>query len=711
MTRRVVFVLIAVLIGNGCGPKVAPVVTAVPPPVTDAQKLAWILQLEDERVARGPAAGQDLVVMLSDQGAHIRRRAALGLGRARIVEAVPVLAGLLATEPDPEVRQMFAFALGLIGSADAAPALIAALSAAEPLTQGRAAEALGMIGHKPAAGAIATMISGPINAGALNALAADDVGYPKEAAVEAVRLGLYALVRLQAHDELAGALLDSSGQPRSRWWPVAYAFQRVGDPRAAAPLTALLTGDGQVTRAFAARGLGTLKHQPAIAALQSVAADAAQPQAVRIQAVRALGAIGQPSAGETLLKIAIARGVDPTLQMEAVVALGQIKHGPAVDALLELVSAPWPALRSASLLALARIDPDTFISAISALDEDPHWSVRAALATALAEIGAERSDTRLMAMLQDRDQRVLPAVLTALAATASPSAPAALTNRLTNEDPVVRMAAANGLARLKAKDGVPAVVAALAASQADGTYVARAALLNALTTLDPAQARPALNAALGDKDWAIRLRAAELLRGLDASPAAAGPEPLVAGDGGAAAPQPITPAPAPPVPELSDLDALLSPAFTPTAYIDTEAGMIQIELSVVDAPRTVANFTALAKRGYFTNLPWHRVVADFVVQGGDPRGDGEGGPGYTIRDEINQRPYMRGTVGMALDWADTGGSQFFITHSPQPHLDGRYTVFGQVVTGMDVVDKLRQWDIIRSVRIWDGVAWIGSDAP
>ncbi len=81
-------------------------------------------------------------------------------------------------------------------------------------------------------------------------------------------------------------------------------------------------------------------------------------------------------------------------------------------------------------------------------------------------------------------------------------------------------------------------------------------------------------------------------------------------------------------------------------------------------------------------------MPDFVVQDGDPRGDGEGGPGYTIRDEINMRPYLRGTVGMALDWKDTGGSQFFITHSPQPHLDGRYTVFGHVVNGMEVVDRL-----------------------
>jgi len=90
------------------------------------------------------------------------------------------------------------------------------------------------------------------------------------------------------------------------------------------------------------------------------------------------------------------------------------------------------------------------------------------------------------------------------------------------------------------------------------------------------------------------------------------------------------------------------------------------------------------------------------VQAGDPRGDGEGGPGYAIRDELNTRPYLRGTVGMALDWADTGGSQFFITGSPQPRLDARYTAFATVVSGMDVVARLQQWDVITRVRIWDG---------
>ena len=139
-------------------------------------------------------------------------------------------------------------------------------------------------------------------------------------------------------------------------------------------------------------------------------------------------------------------------------------------------------------------------------------------------------------------------------------------------------------------------------------------------------------------------------------------------------------------------------------------GEIQIELAVLDAPRTVANFVALVRKGFFDGGRWHRVVPDFVVQDGDPRGDGEGGPGYTIRDELNDRPYLRGTVGMALDWRDTGGSQFFITHSPQPHLDARYTVFGRVIEGMDVVDRLEPWDGVQRVRVWNGVEWVQGPA-
>jgi cyclophilin family peptidyl-prolyl cis-trans isomerase/HEAT repeat protein len=691
MMGRVACVLAVALLASSCAQPTKPVVTAVPPPPTGDQKLAWILQLEDQRVARGPAPGQDLVELLADEHAYIRRRAALAAGRARAADAVGPLSAMLASEADPEVRQMAAFALGLIGSASAAPALTTALAVPDPLLQGRAAEALGMLGHKAAAPEIAAMMSTHVGAGALDAIAADDVGYPKDGAVEAVRLGMYALVRLGAYDELAATLLDPSGQPRSRWWPVAYAFQRVGNPRAAGTLVALLKGEGQVTRAFAARGLGALKHEPALAMLTDIALAASEPTAVRVQCVRAIAAMGRTESGGALLMIVTDGKVDPNLQLEAVAALGQVKGAPAMDALIELASAGWPALRAAALVALARVDPDTFIGAISGLDADPHWSVRAAMASALGDLPDRRGEARLVDMLRDEDQRVIPSVLSALAASGAASARGALAARLSADDPVVRMAAANGLARLKATDQVGALIAALGPAGGDGPYVARAAILAALASLDPAAARPALTTALEDKDWAVRLRASELLKGLDAGTIAA----------------PATPA-LPPIPELAT-DALVSPAYSPMVYIDTEKGLIQIELAVVDAPRTVANFTALARKGFFTNIPLHRVVPDFVVQGGDPRGDGEGGPGYTIRDEINQRPYLRGTLGMALDWADTGSSQFFITHSPQPHLDGRYTVFGQVVAGMDVVDRLQQWDLIRTVRIWDGVSWIGAE--
>jgi cyclophilin family peptidyl-prolyl cis-trans isomerase len=152
-----------------------------------------------------------------------------------------------------------------------------------------------------------------------------------------------------------------------------------------------------------------------------------------------------------------------------------------------------------------------------------------------------------------------------------------------------------------------------------------------------------------------------------------------------------------------DWQRIVAAPYAPRAYLETTSGTIELELAIADAPLTTQNFVALARKGFFDGLRIHRVVPDFVVQAGDPRGDGEGGPGYTIRDEINQRPYLRGTLGMALDWEDTGGSQFFITHSPQPHLDARYTVFGRVVTGMNVVDGLTQTDVIERVRIWDGV--------
>ncbi|HVR98888.1 MAG TPA: peptidylprolyl isomerase [Thermoanaerobaculia bacterium] len=135
-----------------------------------------------------------------------------------------------------------------------------------------------------------------------------------------------------------------------------------------------------------------------------------------------------------------------------------------------------------------------------------------------------------------------------------------------------------------------------------------------------------------------------------------------------------------------------------TVEVRTGKGTVRVRLACPEAPLTCLNFLQLAGQGYYDGLRFHRVVPDFVAQGGDPRGDGVGGPGYSIRDEINRLRYERGAVGMALAGPDTGGSQFFFTLTPQPHLDGGYTVFGQVVAGDEVLDQLVQGDRIESVR-------------
>jgi cyclophilin family peptidyl-prolyl cis-trans isomerase/HEAT repeat protein len=501
---------------------------------------------------------------------------------------------------------------------------------------------------------------------------------------------VYALVRLGSYDALADAVLDN-GRPRTRWWPIAYALQRINDARAVPALLELLKGDGQLTRAFAARGLGQAKAQNAATALAAIAENAGEATAVRVQAIRSLGLLGDRSAAAAMRRLIVSPKTDQNLQLEAVTVLAQLRSPDMVELLIDLVSAPWPSVRAAALRALANTDVDTFMSAISGLDPDPHWSVRASLAATLGELGRERAQAPLTGMLRDADQRVLPAVLDALAKVGAANAMNEMTSRLAAEDPVVRAAAARGLATLKAPKAAPLLLDAIKRAQGDGLYVARTAALDALVALDPETAKAALTAALNDRDWAVRVRAAEHLERLDP----------------AADASPARPAPPHTVAELQAIDTLVNPPYSPQAYIDTAKGTIQLELAVLDAPRTVANFMSLVRRNFFRGVQLHRVVPDFVVQDGDPRGDGEGGPGYTIRDEINMRPYLRGTVGMALDWADTGGSQFFITHSPQPHLDGRYTVFGQVVAGMDVVDRLQQWDTIDRIRVWDGVAWIG----
>ena len=140
------------------------------------------------------------------------------------------------------------------------------------------------------------------------------------------------------------------------------------------------------------------------------------------------------------------------------------------------------------------------------------------------------------------------------------------------------------------------------------------------------------------------------------------------------------------------------------ATITTNKGDIVVDLYAQHAPKTVNNFVFLAREGYYDSVAFHRVISNFVIQGGDPTGTGAGGPGYRFEDEVKNNPmkHETGVLSMANAGPNTNGSQFFITHSPQPHLDGKHTVFGKVVEGMDVVNAIRQGDKMEKVEISEG---------
>ena len=689
---------------------------AQPAPLTFEQKMAQILRLEDQRILRAadpqqvaaaaqPAAAKgrrgkpapappppppDLVRMLEDPEGRVRRRAAQAVGRAGLAEGVAPLAALLAGDRDAEVRQMAAFALGLISHASAVEPLRAALRDSSALVRGRAAEALGLIGDAGSAQAIAAMASAHLPAVIAASIDADDGASPVEPAAEAFRLGVYALTRLKAADALLGVVLDQAGQPRLAWWPVAYALSRTEDARVVPALGTLLSSGGSVTRAFAARGLGARKAAGSVGALVPLAQGWRADARLATAAIRALAQIGSAEACAPLRALALARDADPNVRLEAVAALGALKDYAALDLVLDAVTDPWPAMRAAGLRALKDIDLDTFVIVLSGLDADPHPSVRTAVVSLLPALGPERAAPRLAAMMNAQEPSVAAAAIAAMAGLpggAPQDFATTLQRLLAGGDVMVRAAAASALGALKPPGGEQALAAAYRAGAADGLYQARAAAIAALAKYGPDAARATLNEALGDKEWPVRLRAAALLREI---------EPAL--DASAR----IRPAPGRAI-EAYASPALVAPRVSPHVFLDTDKGTVEIELAVLEAPLTAESFMALARSGYFSGMAIHRVVPNFVVQAGDRRGDGEGGPGYTLRDEINTLPYLRGSVGMALDGADTGGGQFFIAHSPQPHLDAKYTVFGRVVAGMDVVDRLQQWDVIRRVRVWDGI--------
>jgi cyclophilin family peptidyl-prolyl cis-trans isomerase/HEAT repeat protein len=657
---------------------------APPPPPSRIELLARLLELEDRR----DTGGDELATRLRDPDRGIRRRAALAAGRIAAPELVPALVDLM-NDQEVEVRRMAAFALGLAGSRAAVERLVKALADSDAEVRGRAAEALGRIGDARAALPIAQLVVSalPETIGRMT-VRGDDPADPAAQWGEQ-RLALFALARLKDAAAARLALLDGS-QPRFDWWAATWVAMRLESPELRPLLLASAASDEPQQRALAARGLGALKDATAVETLLALARDA--DESVALQALRALGAIADPR-GRDAARAMLAAPSD-VLRREALRTLALAPPSPALrDSLVQQVAVRDPWLRAAALPALWWNDREGFALVLSGMDPDRDPRVRAALAAGLARGGDEPSVGILHAMLRDEDPRVVGATLSALARARGRDALDTLRRHLEHKDLGVRVAAAEAAATLSPAGMSEPLLAAwrLGLGDGEGELEARIAALVALAAQKDEAARAGLaEVARRDPARALRARAAALLREAGGEPIDPGPQAVVR------AALDYRSAMAPYAPRAGVA------LYTPRAFLETRHGRIEIHLDVVEAPLTTASFVALARRGFYDGLSFHRVEPGFVVQGGCPRGDGNGGPGYALRCEITRRAYGRGAVGMALSGKDTGGSQFFITLSPQPQLDGGYTLFGQVVAGIDVVDRIRPGDVIERVSVWTG---------
>jgi cyclophilin family peptidyl-prolyl cis-trans isomerase/HEAT repeat protein len=670
------------------------------PAAADLDERALLLLLADrqtydefsvERALRGDAA--------------LREALAVALGRSPDRRGRAMLAGLLLDDV-PAVRRAAAFGLGELEDPEAQAALLKAVRDPDPEVGRLAVEALGKIGARvvDVAEQLLPLPEGERWARLLPAL----FRFKEETTVQLAEKGLarpepplhawaaFALAREPRPEGLVllrGLIADPDPQVR------AWTARALGIAGAAEDLPRLrpLLDDplpGPVVRALgAARALVqagkaqvSADWQPRLAALLT------DPRpGVEQAALEAAGTLGKAAAGETAGTSSGETG--GTSSNDSAGTSPSTSPNPVITALRGRLAAGEPWERGLALLALAGAgDPRASedVTAAAAAD-DPAMRARAAEAAAFLAPAVARP------LLEKLSGDALPRVREAaygawlgLPWVAAESA--ALARRaLADADPGVRATALDWLGDhplIPTRD----LGAAFDGLLQDGREEWGLAALKALA----ARAGAPLTAGAAG--------ASEKTEVLDflAKVAASGPYVLRREAGVALGKLGQTVPALEPSATGKDLAAyrsILEQTARPrTVELRTSRGPIRIRLECPQAPLTCLNFLQLARQHYFDGLSFHRVVPDFVIQGGDPRGDGSGGPGYSIRDEINRLRYERGAVGMALAGADTGGSQFFITLTPQPHLDGGYTVFGTVVAGMEVADAIRVGDRIETVK-------------
>lgn len=630
--------------------------------------------------------------MLASNSRPLRAAATMAIGQVGAEQGSRRAGRLraLLQDVDPNVAAKAAYALGLQKDLVAVSPLSAVLSS-RPEVAREAAWALGEIGA-PARNAITTALGSTHDDGTTIQLllaaaklrpmpVAEVRPYFRAANASVMWAATYAVARQRAPSGLRDLItLARSSSVRER---------RATSAASNAPYVATANGAAlvraEVARALTKSAAGDSLRAQALGVLRRLASDA-DPH-VRINAVRSLGTFG------ALAKNTIeggTRDADPNVRIAAAQSLASALTSTSGDFETLWARDTATAYRASLLASAARagLRPPQLAQWAKSSD----WRLRAAVASADGDtLDRTFALARTIPLIGDPDPRVREAAYGSVAPPASmmieDSVHAILIRGLQDPDFYVRATALAALTERPSAHDVPAVMSSYRLASRDSANDAR---LAALQYVAAAWKKDSVSVSADLK--------AELAR--QTPPA----DPLERA-AGKDLPfwkswESIRPAARPASWYENVVRSMVVPSLSgrrPRATIRTVRGPIELELFGEDAPITAWNFLSLARSGYYRNTRFHRVVPNFVAQDGDPRDDGNGGPGYAIRDEMNQHRYERGAVGMALSGPDTGGSQYFITHSPQPHLDGHYTVFGRVIGGYDVLDRIVQGDLITRI--------------
>ncbi len=674
----------------GCAPK--PTVGDRPertsPPVADA--LSRILRAEDRRLVDA-----DLERALRDREPVVRAAAIRAYARIAPPEAGTVLVGHL-DDPDPRVRAAAAFGFGLLARPEFADALTRPAADEDPRVRALAAQALGRLAEPSTAPLV------------LAALGDDAPEVREEAALAAWRFSDPSVFV----DRLVSATADP--EPKVRF-AAAYALARLGSApfaaRTAGPspgrlaetdlarvrsvLRSLAVAKEPEIRMQAARGLarpGTPEEESALGAL------AADPDpGVRVNAARSFSYEGAPV--EPHLR-KLVRDTEIVVSRAALEGLGAVGTSEAVGVLVAgLERERRGFLLEAAITSLVDAYKTLAPPHLTSLALDPDPRVRARVASLLARYDDHEAEILARAFTREREASVRAAAVP-VASRFEPLDGPLWTSALEDDDPGVRRAVAEAIAIRwkKPEEGPearaalwPVLIAAWDRAAHDVIPAARTAVLEtAVVAKEDTRARALLESGLESPDPVTRRRAADLFFNAYGEDRRA--------DVGAIVDLP-----------LEHYREVVDWASRPRAAVVTvqrpgfAPGRFVLRLHPDEAPLTCRNFARLAESGFFNGLAVHRLVPNFVVQDGDPRGDGLGGPGYAIRDEFGPRRFWAGTVGMATDGPDSAGSQWFVALSAQPHLDGRYTAFATVTQNFEgVAARVLPGDRIVRIEIYEG---------